>query len=229
MFQVIPTCFLLRPLINRTPIKRHYQQGSRNWKIIALPEYFQESSKLAKYAAEMSLKGYERKGYEMRAGTREEPQRQNLRQLKVLLDSTRPSKLMELDRTRPSNLIFHPKTSQQLIRVLQTNEPETAGRGHQFDFKQAATSLKRGFLQDKISQVGTTREASEGSSDLMTRYQNSPSFPVTTTESSAATEDTVVKASFSASLTTSPDALLKSIRDICESLLNIFLPGFSLE
>ena len=218
----------MRPLINRTPLKRHYQQGSRNWKIIALPEYFQESSKLAKYAAEMSLKGYERKGYEMRAGTREEPQRQNLRQLKVLLDSTRPSKLMELDRTRPSNLIFHPKTSQQLTRVSQTNEPEP---GHQFDLKQAGTSLTRSFLQEKISrhQVGAKTKASEGSSNLMTHYQNSPSLSVTTTESGAATEETVVKASFSASLTTSPDALLKSIRDICESLLNIFLPGFSLE
>ena len=220
VFQVIPTCFLLRqcismrPLINRTSIKRRYQQRSRNGKITALPEYFQESSKPT---AKMPLKGYER-----RAGIREEPRRQNLRQL-MLLDSTRPSKLMELDSTLPSKLIsFHPKTSQQLTRVSETNEPEPAGRGHQFDFK-------RGFLQDKISQVGAKTKASEGSSDLMTRYQNSPSFPVTTTERSPATEDTVVKASFSASLTTSPAALLKSIRDICESLLNIFLPGFSLE
>ena len=211
----------MRPLINRTPIKRRYQQGSRNGKIIALPKYIQESSKPT---AKMPLKGYERKGYDLRAGTREEPRRQNLRQLKVQLDSTRPSKLMELNSARPSKLIsVHPKTSQQLTRVSETNEPEPAGRRHQFDFKQAGPSLKRGF------QVVAIPEASEGSSDLMTLYQNPPSFSVTTTESSAATEETVVKASFSASLTTSPDALLKTIRDICESLLNIFLTGFSLE
>ena len=202
VFQVRPACFLLRrdipmrPLVNRTPIKRHNQQGSHFGRIIAIPDYFQESSKPGKHAAKMALKGFER-----RASTREELRRENLRQL-MLLDSARPSKL----------IFVHPKTSQQLTRVPQTDEPKPAVRGYRLNFKQPWTWQEK-INPDKV---------------LMKHYKHPKSLSATTTENhneivTAVTEDVVVKASFSASLTTSPDALLKTIRDICESLLNIFL------
>ena len=55
LFQVMPMCFLLRqhismrPLINRNTVKRHFQQ--ENKKTIAIPVYFQESSKPAKHTS----------------------------------------------------------------------------------------------------------------------------------------------------------------------------------
>ena len=109
-------------------------------------------------------------------------------------------------------------TSQQFARVPQTVEPKPAARGYRLNFKQPGTWQEK-INPDKV---------------LMKHYKHPKSLSATTTENhdeivTAVTEDVVVKASFSASLTTSPDALLKTIRDICESLLNIFLPGFSLE
>ena len=203
----------MRPLINRTSIKRRYQQESHYEEMIALPDYLKKSFKPTK-------------GYKSRASTRKPHPRQNAKHLRQLmvLDSARPRKLISV----------HPKTSQQFTQASQTNGHKPTARGHRLTFKQPGKSLTHSFLQEKISphKVGATTEALGGTSDLK-RHQNSP--PLVTTvknhdEGVAVTaEDTVVKASFSATLTTSPDALLKTIKDICESLMNIFLPGLSLE
>ena len=228
MFQVIPKCFLLRqhifirPLINRTSIKRRYQQGSHFWGMIALPDFFQESSKPVKPKVKML-----RKRYKSRASIREQHPRQNTRHLQ---------QLMVLHSARPRKLIYvHPKTSKQFTQVFLTNEPKPTARGPRLNFKQPGTSLKCSFLQEKINpyKVGAATEAPGGTSDLIRwhQHQNSPLLVKTVKnhDESVDTEDAVVKASFSATLTTSPDALLNTIRDICKSLMNMFLPGFSLE
>ena len=130
------------------------------------------------------------------------------------------------------------KTRQQFTQVFLTNEPKPTARRPRLNLKQAGISLRHSFLQDKISQnkVGATTEFPGGTSDLMSwlQHQNSPNLLVTTAKNhvesvTIASEDTVVKASISATLTTSPDALLNNIRDNCKSLMNMFIPGFSLE
>ena len=213
----MPTCFLLaqhmslRPLINKNTIKRHYHQGSYNEEIIAFPQNSEESMKPTKPTVWMLPKGYGTRA------TNEQPPEQNLKQL-MKLSSSRQRKLTSV----------YPKTT---LESPPLTEQKPTGKRHPLNLKQPEGSFTHGFLHEKAfnpHKVGTTTEASRVTQH---QYQNSPLLVTTfkNQDEDDVDEDTVVKASFSASLTTSPDALLKTIRDICKSLLNIFLSGFFLD